>query len=151
MKNEQEFVRRAGLSRPATRTLKSPRYAMFVVLTIVAVVQTQAPQAQNPASAASSGDAEKGKTLFEQTYRCYACHGFDGQSGSPRLVPMARTEDAFIAYLRKPSTPAMPPFADAPTADLADVYAYIRSLRPEAPPLENIPLLKDILEQVRKR
>ena len=121
------------------------------MVTSDSVAQTPTAPVQNPASAASRGDAKKGKALFEQTYRCYACHGFDGQSGSPRLVPMARTEDAFIAYLRKPSTPAMPPFADTPTADLADVYAYIRSLRPEAPPLENIPLLKDILEQVRKR
>jgi mono/diheme cytochrome c family protein len=121
------------------------------MVTSDSVAQTPAAPVQNPTPAASSGDAKKGKALFEQTYRCYACHGFDGQSGSPRLVPMARTEDAFIAYLRKPSTPAMPPFADAPTADLADVYAYIRSLRPEAPPLENIPLLKDILEQVKKR
>ena len=124
---------------------------MFVILTIVAVGQTQAQQAPSPAPTASAGDAKKGKALFEQTYRCYACHGFDGQSGSPRLVPMARTEEAFIAYLRKPSTPAMPPFADAPSTDLADVYAYIRSLRTEAPPIENIPLLKDILEQVKKR
>ena len=121
------------------------------MLTSDSVAQTPTAPVQNPTPAASSGDAKKGKALFEQTYRCYACHGFDGQSGSPRLVPMARTEDAFIAYLRKPSTPAMPPFADAPPADLADVYAYIRSLRPEAPPLENIPLLKDILEQVKKR
>ncbi len=121
------------------------------MLMVVVITLDYAAQAQNPAAAASTGDAKKGKALFEQTYRCYACHGFDGQSGSPRLVPMARTEDAFIAYLRKPPTPAMPPFADAPNADLADVYAYIRSLRPEAPPLENIPLLKDILEQVKKR
>ena len=123
----------------------------MLVLTVGMVTSDSVALVQNPTPAASSGDAKKGKALFEQTYRCYACHGFDGQSGSPRLVPMARTEDAFIAYLRKPSTPAMPPFADAPTADLADVYAYIRSLRPEAPPLENIPLLKDILEQVKKR
>jgi hypothetical protein len=64
---------------------------------------------------------------------------------------MARTEEAFIAYVRKPSTPAMPTFADAPTADLADVYAYIRSLRSEAPPIESIPLLKDLLEPVKKK
>jgi mono/diheme cytochrome c family protein len=131
-------------------------FAILVVLTIATtapgtVAQTPPPQAPNAATPASTGDAKKGKALFEQTYRCYACHGFDGQSGSPRLVPMVRTEDAFITYLRKPSTPAMPPFADAPTADLADVYAYIRSIRSEAPPLENIPLLKDILEQVRKK
>lgn len=123
----------------------------MLVLTVVVITLDSPAHAQNLAPATPSGDAKKGKALFEQTYRCYACHGFDGQSGSPRLVPMARTEDAFITYLRKPSTPAMPPFADVPTTDLADVYAYIRSLRPEAPPLENIPLLKDILEQVKRK
>jgi mono/diheme cytochrome c family protein len=116
-----------------------------------AVAQTSTPSTQTVTPAAAGGDAKKGKSLFEQTYRCYACHGFDGQSGSPRLVPMARTEEAFIAYVRKPSTPAMPAFADAPTADLADVYAYLRSLRSDAPPIESIPLLQDILEQVKKK
>jgi mono/diheme cytochrome c family protein len=132
------------------------RFLLLTVLMTAAaaasetVAQTPAPQPQNATPAASAGDTKKGKALFEQTYRCYACHGFDGQSGSPRLVPMARTEDAFIAYVRKPSTAAMPPFTDVPTADLANIYAYIRSLRPEAPPIESIPLLKDILEQVKK-
>jgi mono/diheme cytochrome c family protein len=137
--------------------VKSEKCKVFMLVLTVGMItpdsmaQTPTAPAQSPAPAPSTGDAKKGKALFEETYRCYACHGFDGQSGSPRLVPMARTEDAFITYLRKPSTPAMPPFADAPTADLADVYAYIRSIRSEAPPLENIPLLKDILEQVRKK
>jgi mono/diheme cytochrome c family protein len=126
-----------------------------IALTLVTMpceirAQAVATPAQNAATS-PAGDAKKGKSLFEQTYRCYACHGFDGQSGSPRLVPMTRTEAAFIAYLRKPSTAAMPAFIDAPDADLADVYAYIRSLGSEAPAVESIPLLRDILEQVRKR
>lgn len=126
--------------------------AMAIGVSIGSEIRAQAPTpaAQTTVAAAPAGDVKKGKALFEQTYRCYACHGFDGQSGSPRLVPMARTEEAFITYLRKPSSPAMPPFADVPSADLADVYAYIRSLRPEAPAIETIPLLKDILEQVKK-
>jgi mono/diheme cytochrome c family protein len=129
---------------------------MSVVLTMVVaasavVAQTFTPSTQTATPAAAGGDAKRGKALFEQTYRCYACHGFDGQSGSPRLVPMARTEEAFIAYVRKPSTPAMPAFADASTADLADVYAYIRSLRNEAPAIDSIPLLRDILEQVKRQ
>ena len=28
------------------------------------------------------------RSCSRQTLRCYACHGFDGQTGSPRLVPM---------------------------------------------------------------
>lgn len=102
--------------------------------------------AQSPGTA-PPGNATRGKTLFEVTYKCYACHGYDGQTGSPRLVPMQRTQDAFVAYLRKPSTQGMPKFVDVPAQDLADVYAYIRSIPAAAPPLNNIPLLNDVLRR----
>src|SRR4029079_525746 len=84
-------------------------------------------------AAAPSGDAARGKTLFDQTYRCYACHGFAGETGSPRLVPMSRTEESFTDFVRKPPRPAMPAFSDVPAKDLMDVYAYLRSLRSTAP------------------
>jgi len=106
---------------------------------------------QAPREAALSGDAKRGKTLFDQTYRCYACHGYDGETGSPRLVPMSRTEEAFVAFVRKPPRQAMPSFADVAAQDLADVYAYLRSLRSTAPAAENIPLLRDILQQIAKQ
>jgi len=99
--------------------------------------------------AAPSGDAKRGKTLFDQTYRCYACHGFEGETGSPRLVPMSRTEESFTDFVRKPSRPAMPAFSDVPAKDLADVYAYLRSLRSTAPAAASIPLLSDILRQIQ--
>jgi mono/diheme cytochrome c family protein len=107
-------------------------------------------QDQAPA-AAPTGDAKLGQTLFDQTYRCYACHGYAGETGSPRLVPMSRTEDSFTAYVRKPSTPGMPPFSDVPAKDLADVYAYLRSLRSTAPAAASIPLLSDILKQIQAK
>ena len=103
--------------------------------------QTQAPPG------APTGDPARGERLFEQTYRCYACHGFDAQSGSPRLVPMTRTQAAFITYVRKPSSPAMPSFADAPMQDLADVYAHIRSLPTPAPSVDSLPILRGILQR----
>lgn len=107
--------------------------------------------AQTPtATSTPTGDAKRGKTLFEQTYRCYACHGFLGEAGSPRLVPMARTQEQFLTYVRKPSTQGMPAFSDVPARDLEDVYAYVRSLRPESPPVDSIPLLKDLLQQIAK-
>ena len=96
---------------------------------------------------APTGDPARGRRLYEQTLRCYACHGFDGQSGSPRLVPMTRTQAAFITYVRKPSSAAMPSFADAPMQDLADVYAHIRSLPTAAPSAESLPILRDILQR----
>jgi mono/diheme cytochrome c family protein len=105
---------------------------------------------QTPA-ASPSGDATRGKTLFDQTYRCYACHGYAGETGSPRLVPMSRTEESFTDFVRKPSRPAMPAFSDVPAKDLADVYAYLRSLRSTAPAAASIPLLSDILQQIQAK
>ena len=83
--------------------------------------------------------------MFEKTYRCYACHGYDGQTGSPRLVPMIRAQDAFIAYVRKPATAGMPKFVETPERDLVDVYAYIRSIPQAAPSADSIPLLNGII------
>ena len=99
---------------------------------------------------APTGDAKHGKELFESNLRCYACHGYDGQTGSPRLVPMGRAQDAFVAYVRKPSGRGMPSFAATPERDLVDVYAYIRSIAPAAPSVDSLPLLKAIAERRAK-
>jgi mono/diheme cytochrome c family protein len=125
-------------------TRRSAWLAMAVTLLLGGVAAAQTSSAP-PAPAA--GDAKRGKDLFEKTYRCYACHGFDAQTGSPRLVPMTRTQEAFIAYLRKPATPGMPRFADTPERDLADVYAHIRSIPAAAPAVDSIPLLKGVLDR----
>jgi mono/diheme cytochrome c family protein len=106
--------------------------------------------AQSPQLAAPTGNAQRGKTLFDQTYRCYACHGYEGETGSPRLVPMTGTEESFVAFVQKPARPAMPSFSDVSAKDLADVYAYLRSLHPAPPAADSIPLLKDILQQIAK-
>lgn len=126
----------------------------FTSVTLVLATTITAAYAQNqPATAtlaAPTGNVQRGKTLFETSLRCYACHGFDGQTGSPRLVPMARAEDTFLAYVRKPATPGMPSFAAQPEADLRDVYAYIRSIPQAAPAPESIPLIKGILDRRTK-
>ena len=88
--------------------------------------------------------------MYETTLRCFACHGYDGQTGSPRLVPMARSEDIFLAYLRKPATPGMPSFAAVPEQQLRDVYAYIRSIPQAAPAADSVPLIKGILDRRTK-
>ena len=93
-------------------------------------------------------DVNRGKTLFDNTYRCYACHGYAGETGSPRLVPMSRTEESFVDFVRKPTRPAMPSFVDVPAKDLSDVYAYLRSLKSTARAADTIPLLRDILQQI---
>jgi mono/diheme cytochrome c family protein len=127
--------------------MKLATNAVFMIaLATVAVAQNQ------PAAplAAPTGNAQRGKTLFETSLRCYACHGFDGQTGSPRLVPMARAEDVFLAYVRKPATQGMPSFVAIPEADLRDVYAYIRSIPQAAPNADSVPLLKGVLDRRAK-
>ena len=127
--------------------MKLATIAVFMIaLATVAVAQNQ------PAAplAAPTGNAQRGKTLFETSLRCYACHGFDGQTGSPRLVPMARAEDVFLAYVRKPATQGMPSFVAIPEADLRDVYAYIRSIPQAAPNADSVPLLKGVLDRRAK-
>jgi mono/diheme cytochrome c family protein len=127
--------------------LRLATLVLFVTaLTTVTVAQNQ-PAA---ALAAPTGNAQRGKTLFETTLRCYACHGFDGQTGSPRLVPMARVEDVFLAYVRKPATQGMPSFVAIPEADLRDVYAYIRSIPQAAPNADSVPLIKGVLDRRAK-
>jgi mono/diheme cytochrome c family protein len=93
------------------------------------------------------GDAARGKPLFADTFNCYACHGFDAQSGERRLVPMNYTQEGFITFVQNSPLPNMPPFPDASPQQLADIYAYIRTITADAPALGDLPLLEDILER----
>ena len=87
-------------------------FAILALATVVVSAQTPPP------AAAPTGDVSRGKTLFDQTYRCYSCHGYAGETGSPRLVPMSRTEESFVDFVRKPTRPAMPSFVDVSAKDL---------------------------------
>ena len=110
------------------------------VLTALSIATTV--YAQN----ATSGDAARGKTLFTTTYKCYACHGYDAQTGQRRLRPMRFSEDAFTVFVQNSPLAQMPSYPDAPTAALADIYAYIQSIPIDAPDVEEIPLLQSILD-----
>ena len=93
------------------------------------------------------GDAARGKPLFADTFNCYACHGFDAQSGERRLVPMNYTQEGFVTFVQNSPLPNMPPFPDASAQQLADIYAYIRTIPADAPPVSDVPLLRDILDR----
>lgn len=94
--------------------------------------------------------AVSGKTLYNDKFMCYTCHGYSGQNGSgARLVPMKMMQEAFIAYVRSPTAPnRMPSFSAKVMSDaeLADVYAYITSLPNSAPDPKTLPLLKDLIK-----
>jgi mono/diheme cytochrome c family protein len=93
------------------------------------------------------GDAVRGEPLFADTFNCYACHGFDGQSGERRLVPLNYTQEGFITFVQSSPLPNMPAYPDASAQQLADIYAYIRTIAPDAPAVTEVPLLSEILER----
>ena len=138
------------MREPSVSRRAHGKRAALVIAALIAqsVVVTYA--AGQAAENAAGGDTSRGKTLFERTYRCYACHGFDGQTGTVRLVPMTRSRDAFVAFLRNPPRDAMPRYADVPERDLSDIHAYIRSIVPSKAPSNEIPLLKELLERIKK-
>ena len=99
---------------------------------------------------AAAQSSDNGKVLYNEKFMCYTCHGYSGQNGSgARLVPMKMAQAAFIAYVRNPTQPnRMPSFSAKVMSDaeLADVYAYIKSLPNSAPDAKTLPLLKDLMK-----
>ena len=117
----------------------------FLALSAALTFLTLTASAQTPTGAA--GNALVGKDLFLR-YSCYACHGYDGHGGAgARLVPMRMTGDRFTAYVRNPRTPQMPTYSTKLLTDaqLADVWAYLKSL-PPSPDAKDIPLLSEIMK-----
>ena len=119
--------------------------AAAALLAVGTLVQSAAQQ-----STSVVGDAQRGAPLFSDKYNCYACHGFDAQSGERRLVPMNYTQDGFITFVQKSPLPQMPAFPDASAQDLADIYAYIRSISADAPTIDDVPLLREIRARQRQ-
>src|SRR5438128_12316272 len=106
-----------------------------VVVACVAAAQTPQTAGGNPTA---------GKDVYLR-YSCYACHGYDGHGGAgARLVPMRMNLPGFAAYVRNPRQ--MPPYTAQVLADtqLADLWAYIKSL-PESAAARDIPLLTKIM------
>jgi mono/diheme cytochrome c family protein len=122
--------------------LRTSLAAVALSLTLVVGLSAQAP-----ATAPAAGDAARGRPLFADKYNCYACHGFDAQSGERRLVPMNFTQDGFITFVQSSPLPNMPAFPDASAQDLADIFAYIRTIPVDAPAVDDLPLLRDIAER----
>jgi mono/diheme cytochrome c family protein len=95
---------------------------------------------------ALAADAARGKILFTEKYGCYQCHGTQGQGSpvtGPRLAPNPIPFEALSAFVRTTSR-EMPPFREAvlPNEDLADIYAYLQSIKP-GPDYKSIPMLNN--------
>ena len=90
------------------------------------------------------GDAARGKALFMGNL-CYSCHGSAGQGipYGPRLAPGLFPWEGFKTQVRHPRA-VMPryPEKEVSDQDLADIYAYLASIKP-GPGARDIPLLRD--------
>jgi mono/diheme cytochrome c family protein len=101
-------------------------------------------RAQQSSDAPPAGNAENGKKLF-MSDGCYECHGRQGQgaaqTGAARIGPPQLSFEGFQSYVRKPAI-QMPPYTSKalPDQDLADIYAYLKSI-PMPPKGKDIPLL----------
>lgn len=114
-----------------------------------------------PPTSPVTGNATSGKGLY-YAYGCYACHGYNGETGARAFVGRwgnLSTEQAFITFLRgranvAPLTPStsMPNFGEKSMSDkqAKDIYAYIRTFKSSAPPLKDIPTLNAIVDSAKK-
>jgi mono/diheme cytochrome c family protein len=95
------------------------------------------------AGQAPPGSAERGYDAYMK-YQCYTCHGTVGQGGGaagPRITPNPFPWVAFEVQMRKPRLD-MPAYREGfvSNQELADIYAYLLSIKPGPSPKE-IPLL----------
>jgi mono/diheme cytochrome c family protein len=119
------------------RTLALGIAVAFMIVS-VSVLSAQSPQTQT----APQGNVEKGRESFKE-HGCISCHGFSAWGGAgARLAQNPITFQAFVSYVRKPKG-NMPAFGSQVTpAELADIYAFIKSIPPSPDP-KTIPLLND--------
>ncbi|HXC59707.1 MAG TPA: cytochrome c [Steroidobacteraceae bacterium] len=113
-------------------------------------------------NAAAEGDAGRGKQLFHD-HGCYGCHGFNGNTGARDLVgtksPLIADLATFTMFLRlrADQAPLLPssrmpnyPASALSDAQVRDIYAYVRTFKPDAPAVKDVPVLKSILESASR-
>jgi mono/diheme cytochrome c family protein len=111
----------------------------FIILGILLRLAVQVPGGQS----SPAFNIENGKKLFK-THGCASCHSYSGQGGAgARLAQNPIAFEAFVNYVRRPKG-SMPPFGTQVTqAELADIYAFLKSVPPSPDP-KSIPLLNQI-------
>jgi mono/diheme cytochrome c family protein len=129
----------------ASREGASNRFVVAILFFVAAFLfGIPVARAQQSSEAPPSGNAQNGKKLF-MSDGCYECHGRQGQgaaqTGAARIGPPLLSFEGFQNYIRKP-TNQMPPYTSKalPETDLADIYAYLKSI-PMPPKGKDIPLL----------
>jgi mono/diheme cytochrome c family protein len=113
------------------------------------------------AHSSQPGDPIRGKQLYYD-HGCYGCHGFNGETGRPRLAGVSdsvlENPDTFVAFLRLradampllPST-SMPsyPVTALGDAEARDIYAYVRTFVLNAPDPKGIVPLQTIIDSAK--
>ena len=95
---------------------------------------------------APTGDAVRGKAAYMKNM-CYTCHGTAGQGGDrgsgPRIAYDVWPWEGFVQQVRRPRE-QMPRYdpRHVSDAELADIYAYVASMKPGAR-AKDIPLLRE--------
>ena len=133
----------------------------FVMQTLT-MIALLSGMAAHSAERAAPGNTAKGKQLF-YAHGCYGCHGYNGQTGARDLVgtgsPLVASEAVFKMFLRQrgelsPMLPVtrMPNYALSAISDsqVHDLYAYISSFKLNAPALEQVPTLQNIVRLAGK-
>jgi mono/diheme cytochrome c family protein len=144
---ENGAMNSVGRERKASR--KELRIAAIVAgLLLLAsatlVLPTPTARAQQSSDASPAGNAQNGKKLF-MSDGCYECHGREGQgatqTGAARIGPPQLSFEGFQSYVRAPKN-QMPPYTAKalPDQDLADIYAFLKSI-PQPPKGKDTPLL----------
>jgi len=122
---------------------KSPARVSFLLLFVSFVLacfgEIPVTGAQKQSKTSAPGNPKNGKSIFENL-SCNRCHGSQGeglagsgQTGIPRIASISLSFADFLQRVREPKG-QMPPFStkQASDEDLADVYAYLQSLKPVA-------------------
>ena len=148
---EASTVRRTGANCAIQADLnvsgasRSKRFvAIFLFVFATLLCSIPATRAQQSSDAVPAGNAQNGKKLF-MSDGCYECHGRLGQgaaqTGAARIGPPQLSFEGFQSYVRNPKI-NMPPYTAKaiPDQDLADIYAYLKSI-PMPPKGKDIPLL----------
>jgi mono/diheme cytochrome c family protein len=129
----------------ASRAGRPNRFALLFLFVFAALLLGfPMAGAQLSSDTPPTGNAQNGKKLFIGD-GCYECHGRQGQgstqTGAARIGPPQLSFEGFQNYVRKP-TNEMPPYTSKalPDQDLADIYAFLKSI-PMPPKGKDIPLL----------
>ena len=128
----------------------------YIPLPLILVLSVAAALAQE------TGDVDNGKQLYYD-HACYSCHGYGGigrRNIANNVSGLMVSEQVFITYLRARAdqnpqfpTQTMPNYDESSLSDddARDIYAFIRTLKDEPPPLEDIPALQGILDAAEAR